>query len=54
MTPSAADASVYASTVSLPFGFVTFTPNCLARAIISTRFLDDTECAILEYILGPN
>lgn len=37
----------YDSVVTLAFGFVTFTPNCFAFAMISTRFLDDTACPIL-------
>ena len=39
--------AVYDSVVTLAFAFVTLTPNCFAFAMISTLFLDDTECAIL-------
>ena len=40
----------YTSTVTLALGFVTLTPSSLARAIISTLFLDETACAILSYV----
>jgi hypothetical protein len=38
---------IYTSVVILALGFVTLTPNCLARAIISILFLDETACEIL-------
>ena len=41
--------AVYDSVVTLAFAFVTLTPNCFAFAMISTLFLDDTECAILSF-----
>ena len=39
------------SVMTRPFGFVTFTPNCFALAMISTRFFDDTAWAILYIAL---
>ena len=33
--------------------FVTFTPSCFARATISIRFLEETACAILWFVLVP-
>ena len=42
----------YDSVVTLAFGFVTFTPNCFAFATISTRFREDTACAILDTMLA--
>ena len=39
----------YDSTVTLAFGFVTFTPNAFALAMISILFLEDTACDILLY-----
>ena len=38
---------LYDSVVTLALAFVTFTPSCFAFAIISTLFLDETECEIL-------
>lgn len=40
--------NAHASVVTFALLFVTFTPSCLARASISTRFLDETACDILE------
>lgn len=37
----------YTSVVTFALAFVTLTPNCLARAIISIRFREETALAIL-------
>ena len=37
-----------ASVVTLALAFVTLTPNCFAFATMSTLFLDETACEILE------
>lgn len=38
------------SVVILALGFVTFTPSCLAREMISIRFLDETAWEILVIV----
>ena len=38
---------VYTSVVTFALALVTLTFNCLARARMSTRFRDETLCAIL-------
>ena len=43
-------ALAHASTVTLALGFVTLTPSCFARASMSTRFREETECAILRVV----
>jgi len=40
------------SVVTLAFAFVTFTPSCFARAMISSRFRAETACAILPRLLA--
>ena len=42
------------SVVTFAFAFVTFTPNCFAFAMISTRFRDETLWAILRLLLASN
>lgn len=37
----------YTSVVTFALGFVTLTPNCFARAMMSIRFLEETLWAIL-------
>ena len=41
---------IHDSVVTLAFAFVTLTPNCFALAMISTLFLDETACAILNLV----
>jgi len=42
--------AVYDSVLTLALPFVTLTPNCFARVMISMRFLAETAWAILGYI----
>ena len=46
MTPRVG-LSHYDSVVTRAFAFVTLTPNCFARAMISILFLDETAWLIL-------
>lgn len=39
--------TLYTSVVTLALALVTLTPNCLARAMMSMRFRDETLLAIL-------
>ena len=45
--PTLLFATSYDSVEIFALPFVTLTPNCFARATISMRFLDETECAML-------
>lgn len=45
---------IYTSVVTLALEFVTLTPSCLARAMMSTRFLEETLWAILWCLLAPS
>lgn len=38
---------IYTSVVTFALAFVTLTPNCLARAMMSIRFREETALAIL-------
>ena len=42
------EPSPHTSVVTFAFGFVTLTPSCFARAMMSIRFRDETLCAILQ------
>jgi hypothetical protein len=41
------DEPIYTSVVTFALAFVTLTPNCLARAMMSIRFREETALAIL-------
>jgi hypothetical protein len=43
---------LYTSVVTFALEFVTLTPNCFARAMMSILFLDETLCAILQKFRG--
>ena len=47
-TPLHPHHASYDSVEIFAFGFVTLTPSCLARAMISMRFREETACAILQ------